>query len=151
MDNVTAQIEMLVKEVVPADMEIVELYVQALGGNKEVRLLLYREDGIGLDEYARLNRRLSDAIEERRLLSPSFSVEVSSPGLDRPLRAWRDFARAAGKRITVWLNTSRQSRGELTGVLETATELGIVLRVDSGETVDVRMEDINKGRLELRW
>ena len=89
-----------------AGMELIELKV---GGHKNDVLIQITADkpsgGINIRECAILNKTLVAAIEQEQLLSPQvFSLELSSPGLDRPLVTRKDFMRFVGRELHFWFN-----------------------------------------------
>jgi ribosome maturation factor RimP len=83
--------------------ELVELDLVRASGQIIVRLLVDKPGRINLDECALINRRLGDIIEEQNIISDRYVLEVSSPGIDRPLKAKSDFARNSGKPVKLFL------------------------------------------------
>lgn len=101
---------------------------------------------ISLDEVAEQTGWISDAIDELDPFPGSFTLEVSSPGLDRPLRRPRDFARFAGQTVAVSLAPGegrRRYTGELLGVSGEPGAETVALEVD-GERVELPLADIRK-------
>ncbi len=130
--EINSKIESLAKNVFDAaGMELVELKV---GGSKNDVLIQIIADkpygGITIRECAILNKSLVAAIEEENFLSPEdFSLELSSPGLDRPLVTRKDFMRLANQEIRFWLKEPVGGKKEVQGML---TEVG-----ESTLTVDI--------------
>jgi ribosome maturation factor RimP len=81
--------------------ELVELQLRSEGGRWVLRLLVDRPGGITLDECGRLSRELSPHLDVADLLPFRYVLEVSSPGIRRPLKKPADFDRFAGERIEV--------------------------------------------------
>jgi ribosome maturation factor RimP len=119
--------------------------VQASNGGRLVRLFIDKPGGVTLDDCAAISRHLTrvlavEGIDYERL-------EVSSPGLDRPLRKERDFARFAGQKAEVRMRTPDASgRRKFVGVLRGA-EAGQVSLEMEGHLVALALDDVDKARL----
>lgn len=112
--------------------ELAGLNVRRNGKRSFVEVLLDRRSGqITLDECGRWNRALSQHLEQTDLFEGPYLVEISSPGVDRPLSAARDFARVTGRKIKVRYQDADGTAREFVGRLETSDADGITLR--SGE------------------
>ena len=107
LEDIQQRIDILAKKVFEAaGMELIELKI---GGNKNDLLIQITADkpsgGITIRECAILNKALVAAIEQENVLPPEvFSLELSSPGLDRPLVTRKDFMRLIGQELHFWLN-----------------------------------------------
>lgn len=119
--------------------------VQASNGGRLVRLFIDKPGGVTVDDCADISRHLTrvlavEGIDYQRL-------EVSSPGLDRPLRKERDFARFAGQKAEVRMRTPDASgRRKFVGVLRGA-EAGQVSLEMEGHLVALALDDVDKARL----
>ena len=119
--------------------------VQASNGGRLLRLFIDKPGGVTLDDCAAISRHLTrvlavEGIDYERL-------EVSSPGLDRPLRKAGDFARFAGHRAEVRMRTpDATGRRKFVGVLRGA-EAGQVSLEMQGHLVALALEDVDKARL----
>lgn len=98
-----------------------------------VRVVVDREGGVNLDTLAAVTRAVSRALDDADLITSRYTLEVTSPGVERPLRTPEQFARAVGEVVT--LRTLPEVEGErrVRGVLASADELGISVRLDEGE------------------
>lgn len=119
--------------------------VQASNGGRLLRLFIDKPGGITLDDCAAISRHLTrvlavEGIDYERL-------EVSSPGLDRPLRKERDFVRFAGQKAEVRMRTPDASgRRKFVGVLRGA-DAGQVSMELEGQTVQLTLEDVDRAKL----
>ena len=119
--------------------------VQASNGGRLLRLFIDKPGGITLDDCAAISRHLTrvlavEGIDYERL-------EVSSPGLDRPLRKERDFARFAGQKAELRMRTPDASgRRKFVGVLRGA-EAGQVSLEMEGRVLALPVDDLDKARL----
>lgn len=99
---------------------------------------------ITLDEIAEQTGWISDAIDELDPFPASYTLEVSSPGMDRPLRRARDFERFAGEAV-VLSTAATEGRRKFTGTLKGLSEAGDqVLLACDGEDVAVPLSDVKK-------
>ena len=132
-------------EPVVAGMGFELVDVQVSNGGRLLRVFIDKAGGIDLEDCAALSRQLTrvlpvEGIDYERL-------EVSSPGLDRPLRKAADFTRFAGQRAEVRMRTPDASgRRKFTGVLR-GEEAGRVSMQIEGETVALALEDMDRARL----
>ncbi len=116
------QIESAVEELVTEllqespELELVDVeYVKE--GDWYLRVFIDKEGGIDLDDCQELSERLGKVLDERNLISESYMLEVSSPGLDRVLRKDRDFTREMGKAVDISLYAPIDGEKQLTGTL----------------------------------
>jgi len=126
--------------------------VQASNSGRLLRLFIDKPGGIGLEDCAAVSRQLSrvfevEGIEYERL-------EVSSPGLDRPLRKGGDFARFAGRKAEVRMRTpDATGRRRFVGVLRGEEAGRVMLDLEAkgqeldGQTVALQLADIDRARL----
>jgi ribosome maturation factor RimP len=119
--------------------------VQASNGGRHLRLFIDKPGGVTLDDCAAISRHLTrvlavEGIDYERL-------EVSSPGLDRPLRKADDFARFAGRRAEVRMRTpDATGRRKFAGVLR-GVEAGQVSMELEGQTVQLALDDVDRAKL----
>jgi len=119
--------------------------VQASNGGRLVRLFIDKPGGVTLDDCAAISRHLTrvlavEGIDYERL-------EVSSPGLDRPLRKERDFARFAGQKAEVRMRTpDATGRRRFVGVLRGADAGRVSLELE-GQTVVLALDDVDRAKL----
>lgn len=114
-------------------VELVDLACHPGGGGLTLRLLVDTARGITLDELSGLNRSIGALIEEHDLIPDRYLLEVSSPGLDRPLKKAADFERVIGRRVRVTTSVPVAGRSEHRGEVLSAGEETVTLRLDSGE------------------
>jgi len=135
--------ELITPVVTGMGYELVDLQVSNRGGL--LRLLIDKPGGIGLEDCAAVSRQLSRVLEVEGV--DYDRLEVSSPGLDRPLRKSADFARFAGQKADVRMRTPDASgRRRFVGVLRGEKEGRVSLELE-GQTVALAIEDIERARL----
>jgi ribosome maturation factor RimP len=110
------------------DLEFVKEYQ-----NWILRVFIDHSDGIGLDDCEKVSKALSSALDEGDPISQQYVLEVSSPGLDRPLKSEKDFERFKGHRIKVKTYTPFEGRKNLEGLLVGLIDEKIVLVFEEEE------------------
>ena len=117
-----------------------------LSGDEENRSY----EGIGVEDCEKVSRALSELLDVEDPIPQAYSLEVSSPGVDRILRTAAHFQRFVGERVHVELQVARAGRRRFTGHMTRADEAGIELNVD-GEPVAIGLAEIGKARLAPDW
>jgi ribosome maturation factor RimP len=135
--------ELIAPVVAGMGYELVDLQVSNRGGL--LRLFIDKPGGIGLEDCAAVSRQLSRVLEVEGVEYDR--LEVSSPGLDRPLRKAQDFARFAGQKADVRMRKPDASgRRRFVGVLRGENGGRVSLELE-GQTLALAIEDIDRARL----
>ena len=111
-----------------------------------LRVYADKEGGIGIDDCVAISRKLSDKLDEEDMIKEAYILEVSSPGLTRPLKKDRDFERSIGRKIEVKLYSADRGAKELEGDLKTFDQEYVVIDVD-GEERRLERNNISSVRL----
>lgn len=126
--------------------------VKFFGGRRQVlQIMIERDDGgdVTVDDCAAVSRAVSPILDVFDPIDGAYALEVSSPGIDRPLTRPEDFERFAGFEAKVELAESRDGRRRYKGVLRGLSEGGdIRLEVD-GAPVDLPLADVQSAKLVL--
>ena len=126
------------------DLEIVG------SGRKVIRITIDAEDGLGVDRLARVSRALSRLLDESDPLEDSYTLEVSSPGLERKLRRARHYEKSLGSDVKVKSNVEIDGARSHRGVLESMDEKGFVMTVD-GTSRRIDFEQVQSARTVFEW
>lgn len=97
--------------------ELVDVEFVKEGGNWYLRAYVDKEGGITIDDLEKVSRRLSELLDEKDFIEDSYILEVSSPGLGRPLKKEKDFERSLGKAVEVRTYRAVERQKEFTGIL----------------------------------
>lgn len=141
--------------------ELLDVVVKGQKGRRLVRLVVAAalppgqlttspDPGLDVETIATLSRRVDDALEERDLVAGAYTLEVTSPGADRPLRRASDFARNVGRDVRVVRGEDVPGPRELTGTVVAVDTDRVTLEVD-GDKVEVPMRDVDHGKVVLPW
>lgn len=141
-------VELLEEPVQSHGLELVA--VEQTGGRKQpiIRVLLDKEGGVTLDEVAGAAKWIGVLLDESDPVPGTYTLEVSSPGIDRPLRKLEDFSRFAGEQVTV-KTCAHEGRSSWTGTLTGVRDDQVCVTVD-GEEVEILYSDIVKARIKGR-
>src|SRR5262245_66639781 len=131
--------------------ELVELQLQQRKGQWLVRVFADAEGGISLEDCQRLSRGIGQAFDAEDLIATSYVLEVSSPGLDRPLRTARDFQRQHQLMVTVFLKFPHMGQVQHIGRVAAVTVSHLVLHLPPDTPFTIPLSQINYGVVELEF
>ena len=129
------------------NFELVDVEYVKEGGNFFLRVYIDKEGGITVDDCEIVSRELSDLLDEKDFIPNAYILEVSSPGLDRPLKKEKDFARSLQKEVDVKLYKPLNKQKEYTGILIDYDEEKVVLELEEEETIEIQRDIIALIRL----
>ena len=116
------------------------------GSGGLLRVYIDHADGIDVDDCAYVSHQISGVLDVEDPIQGNYTLEVSSPGLDRPLFSKRDFERFAGRRVSIKLRVKLQDRRRFEGLLQGMRE-GHVVLVEEGVEISLPLDQIEKARL----
>lgn len=132
-------------------LDVLELALRRQGRVQVLSVVLDADDPIDADVVEQVSKELSRALDADDPLPGSYLLEVTTPGLERPLQRARDFRRQRGHEVRVVRAASGDGpRDELRGVVLDADDDAVTLDVD-GEKVRVPLTDVVRGKVVLPW
>jgi ribosome maturation factor RimP len=145
----TRELKALVSAAVePAGFDLEDLTISSAGRRRVVRVIVDSDAGVDLDDIAALSREISAALDDEAavaLIDGAYQLEVSSPGVDRPLTEPRHWRRAVGRLVQV------EMAGEATlGRVLSADTSGVAFSVD-GDSHAVGWSDLGPGRVQVEF
>lgn len=146
-DTVIGEVTRLIGPILDdMDCELVDIEYLPERGRWILRIYLDKEDGITLDDCALASREIGDLLDVKDIFQHKYVLEVSSPGLNRPLRRDKDFLRALGKKVKVKMATPVNGRKNFTGFLRNFQDG--TLHLDVGNNlVSLPRRDVEKANL----
>lgn len=129
--------------------ELVDVEYVKEAGTWYLRAYIDKEGGIAVDDCEVISRALSDWLDKEDFIDDSYILEVSSPGLGRPLKKERDFVRSMGKDVDVRLYRQLNKQKEFTGALSAYDENTVTLTMEDGSQMVFEKADIALIRLAL--
>lgn len=132
-------------------VEFVELQLQQHKGRWLVRVFVDNCGGISLEDCRNLSFEIGQLLDAENLIPASYVLEVSSPGLDRPLKNLRDFQRQCQRMVTVFLHSPYLDKAQYTGRVAAVTESHLFLHSDTETPITIPFQSIDHGVVELEF
>jgi ribosome maturation factor RimP len=128
-------------------VEVLELKLRGQGRGRVLSVILDADDPVEADVVERVSKDLSRALDQADPLEGSYTLEVTTPGLGRPLQSARDFRRQRGHEVSIARAGAAPS---VRGVVLDADDQAVTLDVD-GSQVQVPLSDVVRGTVVLPW
>lgn len=140
--------EELVQPLVDAHkFELVDVEFVKEAGTNYLRIYIDKEGGITIDDCEIISRAFSDILDEKDYIEETYILEVSSPGLGRPLKKDKDFARSIGEEVDIKLFKPIEKQKEFTGILEAYNDKEVTVKLDEDTVMNFNRKDIALIRL----
>lgn len=130
-------------------LELVEVQFRLEGHGWVLRLFIDGKEGLTVDHCSQVSRELGDYLDVENLITHAYHLEVSSPGLERPLRSMKDFQTCLGKKAKIKLREDVEGQRVLIGNISQAEGETVELVLEDGTKCQVAFEQIRKARLSL--
>ena len=130
-----------------AGYELVDVEFAVQGRHRSIRVLLDKPGGITVGDCASFSRRLSDCLDMNQTVPWGYHLEVSSPGLDRPLRTLEAVSRFSGQRVGLTLVEARDGRRNFEGELCVPDGGRVGLKTEDGQEVWFDWSEVRSARL----
>ena len=132
------------------ELELVDVEFKKEGQNWVLRIYIDKEGGVTLADCQKVSRLAGDIIEVEEVIEPVYTLEVSSPGLNRVLKKEKDFLKYSGKKIYVQCHAPMDGRKKFTGILKDFTDQSIHLEVD-GQQYTIPLNLVAKANLVIEF
>ena len=129
-------------------MELVEIEYRRESSGWILRLILDKEGGVTLDDCTRVSREAGRSMDVEDVIQTPYTLEVSSPGLTRPLKTEKDFMKYRGRLIKLKTVDPIQDRRQFKGRLLAVSENGVEIEVDGG-IFHILLSNVAKANLEI--
>ena len=129
-DKNLAVVQQIVTPIAAAlNLDVEDIEIRKTGNRQLVRIILDKDGGIAMDEVAAATRAISDALDEVTELAAPFTLEVTSPGVDRPLTLPRHWRRNIGRLVRIELANSAPVEGRIIAT----TDAGVTLQIKQAQ------------------
>lgn len=122
------------------NFELVDVEYVREGSNWYLRVYIDKENGINVDDCELISRALSDLLDEKDFIDEAYILEVSSPGLGRPLKKDKDFERSLMEEVEIKLYRAKNGRKDFRGILKSYDKDSITIDEDGAELIFQRKE-----------
>jgi ribosome maturation factor RimP len=125
--------------------ELIDLNFINQGGKLFLKILINKPGGITMQECAQMNRKIGRLLDKADFLNQSYILEVSSPGIDRPLKEEKEFRCAVGRDVIIWMKDGSVYKGNLIEARE-----GKVLLACEDGVKELSLSEIKKGQQQIK-
>ncbi len=156
-----ARIEEIAQKVASSDgLEVVEVELKGSGRNQMLRIYIDKPQGVTHADCEAISLGVSNILDTEDLFPGHYTLEVSSPGVERKLSKWKDFERFQGHRMKVVLRAPPQHVKEgsvkedvrhYDGVLQSAQDGVLRMEITGREPVEFRFEQVDRANLKFEW
>jgi len=129
-------------------LDLVEIEFKPSGKRWLLRLYIDKEGGVTIADCATISREFGRILDVEDIIDHPYSLEVSSPGLTRPLKKWEDFLRNKGKMCKIVTREQIEGRNEYTGIIGNSTEEEVEIR-GTNDIFTIPICAIKKAHLEF--
>lgn len=129
---------------------LIDVVVRNERGGKLVQVFVDTDVGITIEQCAEVSRELADHIDREKAIETSYRLEVSSPGIDKPVKLLRQYHKNIGRRFKVIFENAG-IRASIVGALSSVDGDVLTFAPDKGEPVTVRFPEIIESKEELPW
>jgi ribosome maturation factor RimP len=154
MANVDSIAEVIAPVVGALGLDLYDVEISGAGRARVLRVLIDQAGGVDLEAIAAATEVISPVLDSPpvdAMLAGPYALEVSSPGLERPLRTAAHFARAVGETISVKFRLGETPARRVRGVVQEADDTGLELVLDDGSTERIAYDDIVQARTVFEW
>ena len=131
--------------------ELVDVEFVKEGRDYFLRAYIDKPGGITIDDCEALSRRLSDALDADDFIDEAYILEVSSPGLDRPLTKEKDFLRHMGEEVDVKVFRPIDGQKVFRGIVTSCDDTSFVIETEDGQTMQFSYKDVAKTQLVIEF
>lgn len=134
-------------------LELVDVEFVREPGGWILRMFIDKQGGVGLEDCVQATHAVETAIDVEDIVPHEYSLEVSSPGLNRPLKKPEHYQRVIGKTVKVktFGPIGDPPRKNFTGVLQSVQDTGITVEVEGAGSFQIAFKDIAKANLEFEF
>jgi ribosome maturation factor RimP len=144
-------VEAVVRPVVESSgLELVEVRFHREAGRRVLRVTVDREEGLDLDAISTASERISRRLDLEGFDPGTYSLEVSSPGVERPLKRPEDFTKRIGQKVKVKTREPVESSHVHTGALVAADDAAVTVATEAGER-RIAHDNIASARTVFEW
>ena len=130
-------------------MELVDVSYLHEFGRWVLRVFIDKPGGVTLDDCSSISRELGTLLDVEDIIPRSYVLEVSSPGLDRPLIKEKDFVNAAGKKINLKTKFPVEGRRNFKATVVGVADGKVVLKDSEGKVWEIELSNVDKARCEV--
>ncbi len=148
-ENVSERIRSIAGEVIADPLFLVDVSIRGQKGSRVVDIFVDSDDDLTVDNLAEVSREIAFLLDSEDVIDGKYKLNVSSPGVDRPLTMPRQFAKNVGRLVLV--NRSEPGLKPVRGRLVGADQDGFEIQLDNSETKRIAYEEAKSVQVLLPW
>ena len=149
---ILSKIEAIAERVAQTEgIEIVEVELKGGGKNRFLRISIDRPEGVTHADCELISHQVGTILDIEDVVPGAYTLEVSSPGVERKLAKYKDFERFTGKKIKVSLREPVENSRRWEGTLASCADGLISLEVAEGKTIQFPFDQVEKANLKFEW
>lgn len=150
--DVDSQIWTIAQEVVSGlGFELVDIELSGSRSQQVIRVYIEKPGGILLSDCVAVSRELGELFEDKNVIENSYRLEVSSPGIERPLRKVQDFERYVGHRVRIRLKSKQEGKRRIVGKIVEVDDNMLRIISKNGQKASFSLADVAKANLDVDW
>ena len=155
--SVDPKIQEIVRQTIEnTDFKVVEIEIKSSHGRKTIGVFLDSENGITIEQCREFSRIIGDRFEQDNAMEGEYVLEVSSPGVDRPIREDWQFRKNIGRDVLLQINNADNTITEYKGKIESLSDDVLGLRVkgkrrEQDQLHEFLLSTIQSARIQLKW
>lgn len=150
--NIVTSVRDLIVPVVAAEgMELVDVEFKKEGRKWHLRIIIDKPGGITLSDCEKISREVGILLDVEDIINWHYTLEVSSPGLDRPLKRREDYLRFQGKLVKIKTFSPIKGQKVFSGYLQGMQDDKVRLKTKSDEEIEIPYDNISLSRLEIEF
>lgn len=135
----------------PEGIEVVEVELKGGGKNQFLRISIDKPEGVTHGDCELISRSLGDILDADETIPTHYTLEVSSPGVERKLLKLADFERFSGKRAKLVLREAVEGQKSMEGILSGVAGESVSLSLDNGTSVQIPYSQVDRANLKFEW
>ena len=149
---ILSKIEAIAERVAqPEGIEIVEIELKGGGKNRFLRISIDKPEGVTHGDCELISHQVGTILDVEDVVPGAYTLEVSSPGVERKLSKYKDFERFTGKKIKAILREPVENSRRWEGTLASCADGLIILEVEEGKTIQFPFDQVEKANLKFEW
>ena len=145
MNEIEENMMIKINELLTNDISAIHVGIFSNSGVKNIQIMIESEKGITVDDCAKTSRLAEDIITMHKFVDDNYNIEVSSPGINRPLFSIKDFIKFQGEKVFIELKRNINNQRRFKGHFE-VIDNAICIQ-NKKETIEISIKDIKKANL----
>ncbi len=134
---------------------LVDVNVKGKSGNQKILVFIDGDNGVDVDECSKISKKLSNELDEKDILEGKYLIEVSSPGVDRPLKSIRQYPKHIGREFELITKDNKKFQGKLLGVDDEEIEISIksskIKKELNSQSLKLQFNNIEEAKVIIRF